>query len=259
MHSELVDAFDRASADYDNVGVDFFAPIGEALLTAVGPAPGEHLLDVGCGRGAVLFPAADAVGESGLVVGIDLAPGMVSRTRAAAAHRPQITVSVGDAGAPDFPAGSFDVVTASLVLFFLPDVAGALSAYRRLLRPGGRLAISSFAAHDPVYRQALTILERYAPGAPPQFQPPPVFNSAESLREAVMAAGFAGTRVTEVAVESRFRDVDQLLAWVGSHLGRQILEHVPPDRLDDARAALVAELPAPLVFTTHVRIVVGEV
>lgn len=117
-------------------------------------------------RGAVLIPAADAVGAGGRVTGVDLAPGRVARTAAAAAGRPQVTVLVGDAQAPDFPPGSFDVPTAGLVLFFLPDPAAALAAYRRVLRPGGRLAFSAFAAHDPLYRQAQEILTRHAAAGP---------------------------------------------------------------------------------------------
>ncbi len=249
----VVAAFDRASATYDEVGVDFFTPIGAALVAAVAPAPGERVLDVGCGRGAVLFPAADAVGEGGRVTGIDLAPGMVARTAAAAAGRPQITVAVGDAQAPDFPPGSFDVVTAGLVLFFLPDPPAALTAYRRLLRPGGRLAFSAFAAHDPRYEKTMRILARHAVDAPPQFRPPAMFGSAEALREAVTAAGFTDVRADEFPLRTDFRDVEQLLAWIGSHLGRQLLERLTADGLAAARAELAAELPSPLFFTTRIR------
>jgi ubiquinone/menaquinone biosynthesis C-methylase UbiE len=257
MTSDLVGAFDRASESYDNVGVDFFTPLGAALVAAVAPRPGERLLDVGCGRGAVLFPAADAVGESGSVVGTDLAPGMVSRTAAAAADRPQIAVAVGDAQAPDFPAGSFDVLTAGLVLFFLPAPPVALANYHRVLRPGGRLGFSSFAAHDPLYRRSLQILAKHAPGAPQPFRPPAMFDSAEGLTAAVTEAGFSGTGVSELTVRSSFSGVDQLLAWIGSHGGRQLMEHVPAERLGEAREDLAAELPAELILTTRVRFVVA--
>jgi ubiquinone/menaquinone biosynthesis C-methylase UbiE len=54
MSESIVDVFDRASADYDAVGVDFFTPMGAALVSAASPQPGERVLDVGCGRGAVL-------------------------------------------------------------------------------------------------------------------------------------------------------------------------------------------------------------
>src|SRR6185503_8189651 len=99
-----------------------------------------------------------AAGTDGRVVGIDLAPRMVQLTAAATAHLPQVSVRLGDAQAPAFAPGTFDVVTAGLVLFFLPDPPAALAAYRSLLRPGGRLAFSSFAANDPRYTRAMQAL-----------------------------------------------------------------------------------------------------
>src|SRR3954471_2095170 len=153
--SAIVRIFDEASESYDNVGVDFIRPIAAELVRAVDPRPGERVLDAGCGTGAVLVPVAEAVGPSGHVTGIDLAPGMVARSRAAATGLGQVHVELGDAQQPAYPDGSFDVVTSGLVLFFLPDPPAALVAYRRLLRRSGRLAFSCFAQHDPRYPQAM--------------------------------------------------------------------------------------------------------
>lgn len=251
----IIEVFDEAAATYDNVGVDFFTPMGAALVRAVAPEPGSRLLDVGCGRGAVLGPALAAVGPSGSVVGIDLAPGMVSRTAAA---YPAADVRLGDAQAPDFPAGTFDVVTAGLVLFFLPDPPAALAAYRRLLRPGGRLGVTSFAAHDPRYPQAMKILSGYAVDPPPPLQPHPLFKTAATLTEAASAAGFGSATVDEVAFESRFADAGQMLRWIGSHMGRHLLDAVPPERRAEARGTIAAELGEPLTLTTRINILIAS-
>ncbi len=77
--------FDAVSLTYDDVGVDFFRPIAAGLLEHLAPRPGERMLDVGCGRGAVTIPAAQQVGAEGRVVGVDLSPEMVRLTREAAA------------------------------------------------------------------------------------------------------------------------------------------------------------------------------
>ncbi|MBW6439200.1 hypothetical protein KZ829_36295 [Actinoplanes hulinensis] len=71
-----IEIFNEAADDYDSVGVDFFSPFGAALAEAAAIAPGERVLDVGCGRGTVLFPAAAATGP----------PGRVHRHRPCAAH-----------------------------------------------------------------------------------------------------------------------------------------------------------------------------
>ncbi len=117
-----VEVFEQAATSYDRTGVSFFGPFGAELVRRAGIRPGERVLDVGCGRGAVLFPAAQATGPTGQVTGIDLAPAMVALTaeevtRAGLTH---VDVRVGDAQQPDFPEGSFDAVLAGLVVFLLP-------------------------------------------------------------------------------------------------------------------------------------------
>jgi SAM-dependent methyltransferase len=142
--------FDRAAATYDQVGVDFFSTVGATLVADVHVAEGAHVLDVGCGRGAALFPAAAAAGPAGLVLGFDQAPAMVELTASDAAARglTNVTVEVQDAQEPRLQAGTFDVVVSSLVVFFLPDPAAALRTWRAALRPGGRLGLATFADRD---------------------------------------------------------------------------------------------------------------
>ncbi len=71
QRSAVVGVFDRAAATYDRVGVDLFGPIAERLVEELDPRPGKRLLDVGCGRGAVLLRAAARVGPSGTLDGVD--------------------------------------------------------------------------------------------------------------------------------------------------------------------------------------------
>src|SRR2546421_7994686 len=121
------------------------------LVAAAGLRPGDRVLDVGSGRGANLFPAAAAVGPEGSVIGVDLAPGMVAQTAAEIERRglTNARVRIGDAETPDFPEGGFDAVLAGLILYFLPDAPAAGRAYARLLRPCGRLALSTFQEMSP--------------------------------------------------------------------------------------------------------------
>jgi SAM-dependent methyltransferase len=260
LQSDLIAVFDEAAPTYDSVDVDFFTPMGAELVRRAGIAPGEAVLDVGCGRGAVLWPAADAVGPAGRVAGIDLAPGMVALCAAAFAGLPNVTVAVGDAQAPAFPDASFDVVTAGLVLFFLPDPVAALTAYRRVLRPGGRLAFTSFAAYDPRYPRALRAMARYAGGPPPRPEHP-LFASEASMRDGLTAQGYADPDIGTFEVRSRFRDVRHWFDWVGSHGGRRLIRSIPVDQWDVAMAdaAEILETPGePLVLTTSVRVAVAR-
>lgn len=106
--ARLAAVFDRAAASYENVGVPWFTPLARRLVDEIGPQPGERALDIGCGRGAALFPLADAVGPTGRVTGIDLAPGMVAATGAEARERglTNVELHVMDASAPSLPKSS---------------------------------------------------------------------------------------------------------------------------------------------------------
>ncbi len=74
---------------------------------------------------------------------------MIAATTHAAKDLPWVRVTAGDADHPDFPAGSFDAVTAGFMVFLLPDPPAAVARWARLLRPGGRLALSTFAEATP--------------------------------------------------------------------------------------------------------------
>jgi ubiquinone/menaquinone biosynthesis C-methylase UbiE len=232
--------FDRAADAYENLGVAFFGPPARDLVARAALRPGERVLDLGTGRGAVLFPAAEAVGPTGRVVGIDIAPQMAELTDAEAKARglAQASAVAGDAAQPPFPDGSFDAVLAALVLFFLADPAAAVRAYARLLAPTGRLGITTFAAMDPVHEAGMRAIAQFAAGPNPDRsarQGP--FGSADGIAELLSANGFAAPTIDEASYESRFSDPDHWIAWVWSHGGRITLERVPPERRDEAVAA----------------------
>jgi ubiquinone/menaquinone biosynthesis C-methylase UbiE len=158
--------FDRAARDYEPAGVDFFNRMGRRLVELARVAAGERVLDLGCGRGASLFPAAAAVGPTGAVLGLDLAPMMVELTAADARDLPHVQVRLGDADDPDVPPESYDVVLAGQVIFLLPSVVEALRRWARLLRPGGRIAFSSFAPRDPVAEGVMKAIAPLLAGGP---------------------------------------------------------------------------------------------
>jgi protein-tyrosine phosphatase/protein-L-isoaspartate O-methyltransferase len=106
----------------------------DLLLPLLPPAPAS-VADLGCGTGSLAALVAEAGYE---LRGLDLSARMVEAARAKA---PGVEFRQGDASAPPWPPGSFDVVLARHVLWALPDPAGALARWRALLRPGGRLVL----------------------------------------------------------------------------------------------------------------------
>jgi SAM-dependent methyltransferase len=240
----IAGVFDRNAATFDAVGVDFFTPGGRDLVARAGLRPGARVLDVGCGRGAVLFAAHSAVGVSGQVDGIDLSPRMVELTRADAAERglANVRVTVGDAEHPDFPAGSFDAVLAGLSLYLLPQPAAAIDCYATLLAAGGVLAFSTFAANDPVFDAAMDAVGRFIPGeVADRGQRQGRLGTVVGIEKLLAGCGFRDVEITESVYESRFIDADHWLAWAWSHGGRVTLERVPDaDLLAASEAAKAA-------------------
>ncbi|MDG4795577.1 class I SAM-dependent methyltransferase [Micromonospora sp. WMMD1082] len=264
----LVGAFERGAATYEQLGVDFFGPPGVELVHRAGVRSGQRVLDVGCGRGAVLVPAARAVGATGRVVGIDLAPTMVELTRAEvrAAGLSQVQVELGDAESPALPPGEFDVVLGGFVVFLLSDPAAALRGYRRLLCPDGRIGMTTFASQDPRFTEAMQMLVGYLPAdrrRSPTSEHDALFATAESTAVLLRETGYRDVHVTDAAFESRFRDVEHWSAWIWSHGARSLLEQIPARRLPEALAEVtpVVEraraVAGDLVFTTTVRFAVA--
>jgi ubiquinone/menaquinone biosynthesis C-methylase UbiE len=224
--------FDKVADTYEGVGVPWFVPIAEGLVRAVSPQSGERAVDIGCGRGAALLPLAEAVGVSGHVTGIDLAPKMVEAARAAAQGRglTNVDVQVMDAGSPELSSSSFDLVASSLVVFFLPDPAAALSAWRELLVPGGRLGITTFAQRDPQWEVVDAVFRPYLPqdmlDARTSGETGP-FSSDAGVDALVAAAGFTEVHSSGFDVEVTFSDAEQWRAWTFSHGQRAMWECVP--------------------------------
>jgi SAM-dependent methyltransferase len=108
----------------------------------LGLAPGERLIDVGCGLGEAAIALAEDLGEGGEVVGIDVSESMlrVARSNASAA-RCRVRFTVGDAASLDEPDDSFDAARSERTLQWLADPAAAVAEMVRVVRPGGRVSL----------------------------------------------------------------------------------------------------------------------
>lgn len=232
--------FDRVADTYDAVGVEWFTPIAAGLVRELAPTPGERALDVGCGRGAATTALAEAVGPDGRVLGLDLAPRMVSSTAAGLAHLPQVELRVGDARSPGLPPASFDVVAASLVLFFLPDPASALRAWCEVLVPGGRLGIATF---GPAGHVLSTVDELFVPHLPPAMLDARTsgrrgpFASDAGVEALFCEAGLTDVRTVHLALRTVLTGPGQWRDFSWSHGQRGMWEAVPSEH----HAALLAE------------------
>ena len=237
--ARVIQIYDAVAAEYDQVGPAFYAMNGVALVARLELGSGERVLDAGCGRGACLIPAAQAVGPAGHVVGIDISPAMVQHTAAEAARRGlAVTVVTGDAQVPEYPPGSFDAVVSGFVLRLLPDPAAAFRAYARVLREGGRFGAtiyaSTFGAH---WRPVESVLEQFMPPEPHQHD---VLDPAGRLAALLSGSGFAEVNVVDEPFDIWLADPDEWWRYLWASGYRGMMERIPePDR-EQARIAATA-------------------
>lgn len=140
--------FDRLAAGYDSPALRFFPFCADRLVRYVQPAPGQKILDVATGTGAVAVAMAQAVGPEGRIHAIDLSEAMLAKAQANVRKMALVNVDFQrmDAGQLEFRKEYFHATVCSFGLFFLPDMAAALRDWARVTRPGGRVVFSGFGA-----------------------------------------------------------------------------------------------------------------
>jgi arsenite methyltransferase len=157
-------------------------------LDIAAPADGETVLDLGCGRGGDVLRAAERVGPLGLAIGVDSNDAMLAEARERAVGLRRAFFVRGELAAVPLPAGRIDVVVSDCAINHAPDKAAVYREIHRLLRPGGRFAVSDVVSEDAlpeeVRRDPVAWAACYG-GAIPE---------AEYVA-AARAAGFAEVRV----------------------------------------------------------------
>lgn len=208
--------------------VPFFRAFGQQLVDWAQVGSGHHVLDVGVGRGANLFPAAARVGPSGRVVGIDAAAGMITGTTHAirAEGLTHAQVALMDAACLDFPDCTFDRVLSGFTLHMLPDPTTTLSEIYRVLNPGGIVALSLPGPHpDRRWDRYGELIGQYVADVDRARWPDwPAHDWSQLLGEAGFTHGDMVNRAVEIPLESPES------FWRGemAHGMRGFIEALPP-------------------------------
>lgn len=220
------------------------APVGEAIVAALDPQPGQTLLELAAGPGDTGFTAALLLGPAGLLISSDLAPEMVdaARRRGAELGLENVEYRVLDAQALDLPDGSIDGILCRWGYMLMPDPLQALRETRRVLRDGGRL---SFAVWGPRGRNRwATAIGRslLAVGLmePPDPLAPGMFALADTgrLADLIVTAGFEPPAIAEVVVSWRYDSFDEYVE-VQTSLSRDLRSRL--EELDAAARTQVLE------------------
>ena len=222
-----------------------FAPWAPVLLDAAAVGIGHTVLDVACGTGVVAAAAAERVGPSGAVTGVDINPGMI----AVAARTRGVRWAQADAARLPFSDGGFDRVLCQAGLQFVPDRLGALREMRRVARPGGRVALLVWRAlhHSPGFAALADALQTVVgPEAAAVMRAPFVFgDDPRPLVTLLDSAGFGEVDVQARAGTVRFASVEAFVRCqrAASPLAAHVDVRHEPDLIAYVAARAPAEFP----------------
>jgi SAM-dependent methyltransferase len=199
--------------------------VGEWMVRELDPRPGDTVLELGAGPGDTGFAAAAVLGERGRLISTDFSPDMVevARHRGAELGHRNVDYRVMDAERIELESDSVDGVLCRFGYMLMADPAAALGETRRVLRPGGRLALAVWAAaeRNPWAAIGGRMLVERGHMPPPEPEAPGVFSmgSEERIRALLEGAGFAEIRIEEVPVRFTFSDVDDYVSFAAETAG----------------------------------------
>jgi SAM-dependent methyltransferase len=229
-------------------------PVSAWLVDAIEPQPGHRVLELAAGSGDTGFLAAELVLPGGTVLSTDAVEEMVDLARARARELgiSNVEFRTMDAEWIDLPTAQLDGVLARFGYMLVADPEAALRETRRVLRPGGRVALSTWADPSENPWAAVPMAELQAMGAvdPPDLDVPGMFalRDPARIRTLLEDAGFTDIAVEQVDVVARFQDLDEwwdMQLDVSPNLAGGVVA-LSPARRDDLRDAIDARL-APYV------------
>ena len=194
------------------------APVRDWLVAQLALRPGHTVLELAAGAGDTGFEAARLVGARGRLISTDFSPAMVevARRRGAALGLGNVEYRVMDAEHIELEAASVDAVLCRFGYMLMADPAAALAETRRVLRPGGRMALSVWGApqDNPWVTILAGVLVKRGHVPPPRPGDPDPFCLAggERTRTLLAGAGFASVRTEEVSVGFNYRDVGDFVS-----------------------------------------------
>ena len=207
--------WDRAVDAYEPGWQAQLRPAQDVMLDLAGLESGDHVLDVACGTGLVTFRAATAVGETGSILGMDIAGQMIETARRLAVERGVTNTRFERCDAERLPVAdaTFDAAICGLGLMYVPDPLQALYEMHRALKPGGRMAAAVWGARTGCgWAEIFPITDaRVASEVCPMFFH---LGTGDTLARVLEAAGFTDIRSARLKTTLHYASADDAIGAV---------------------------------------------
>ncbi len=252
--------YNAAADHFDDAPLQFWARIGKRTIDRLPLSAGARVLDVGCGTGASAIPAAERVGATGQVTGVDLAERLlaIARRKAEARRLANLRFDVADMEKLGFPDASFDAVVSVFSIFFVPDMAKQVRELWRMVRPGGYLAITTWGPRmfQPGTALWWSAVREVRPDLASQLSPWERIVEPQALRDLFGEAGISDVEVIAESSEQPLRSPDDWwtvvlgcgFRWTVEQLGPQAAEQVRRRNLEQMRKNHVAAIETNALF-----------
>lgn len=236
--------YDAAADHFDDEPLGFWKRIGERTVARLALPAGANVLDVGCGTGASALPAAQAVGPNGFVVGVDLSARLLDRARTTTAmyRLTNVEFRLADMTALGFPDGRFDAVVSVFSIFFVPDMEGLVRELWRMVRPGGKLAVTTWGPRifEPAYSRWLIAVGKERPDLVTAFNPWDRITDVVSVRKLLQDGGVRDAEVMPEESVQPLHSADDWwtialgsgLRWTIDQMGPEAATRVKQDNVD---------------------------
>jgi ubiquinone/menaquinone biosynthesis C-methylase UbiE len=231
--------YNAASDHFDDEPLGFWHRYGQRTIERLALSPGARVLDAGCGTGASAIPAAEQVGPTGLVIGTDVAGRLlaIAHGKALARGLRNVEFRLGDMRQLDYPDAAFDAVVCVFAIFFAADMVAQVKELWRLVRPGGRLAITTWGPRmfEPASSGWRSSVRTLRPDLYSAFNPWDRITEPETLRDLLSEAGVPRAEITP---ESGWQRLCSAADWWRVVLGsgyRWTIEQMGPETAAEAR------------------------
>ncbi len=254
----------QAASGYDQAVGTMTRQLVPTLVSMAKLSPGQVVLDVASGTGIAAAAAAQAVGPSGRVTASDISPAMIAQARQRLTGLTNVAFSVDDAQAMRFQNEAFDAVICNMGVMYLPEPPRGLAEMRRVLRRGGRLAVSvNTAPTTALVSRILPIIDRHAPKLNDRSGPNSFDGSEPHMRELLAAAGFADVETVTESRDLTFASFDAYFNGIEAGAGNVGQEYVAlPDHVRrvvrEETRALVGDSGGPVTITITVTFAAGR-
>jgi len=238
--------FDNVAPGYDNAALRFFPFCADQIVGLLKPRPGQKVLDVATGTGAVAVALAQALRPGGRVIGIDLSEGMLAKAEQNIRKMALDNVDLFqmDAEHLEFKRDYFDASVCSFGLFFMPQMDKALRELVRVTKLGGTVLFTSFAAgaFQPMRQQMFADLAEFGV-APSQLRlASDKLTSAQECTDLMERAGLRDTSVQEKQLGYHLQSAEDWWSIVWNSGSRRLIGQLSDDQRVEFRVKHTAKI-----------------